>query len=269
MPTAEHDGVTLDYDVAGPRDAPTVVFVPGLGYGRWMWYWQRERLRDEYEVLRLDNRGAGASDAPPGPYAMAQMAGDLEAVLADAGRSGVHLVGASMGGMIAQRYALEYDRVRSLSLLCTHHGGDEIEPIPEETRERMFSVPADADERAAIRWKMEPAVSSGWMERNEGTVERIVDWRLESDASEAAREAQAAAVLDFDVSDRIDDLAVPTLVMHGSEDRVVPTANGERLHEALPDSEFARFDGGHLFFIESPDAVTDRLRDHLEANAGA
>jgi pimeloyl-ACP methyl ester carboxylesterase len=147
MPTAEHDGVSLVYDRIGPPDAPTVAFVSGLGYGRWMWHWQRERLESEYELIVWDNRGAGDSDAPEGPYSMSEMAGDLEAVLAAADRSSVHLVGASMGGMIAQQYALEYDRAASLSLLCTTHGGPAAEPIPDETKERMFSVPDDADER--------------------------------------------------------------------------------------------------------------------------
>ncbi|MFW5918835.1 MAG: alpha/beta fold hydrolase [Halanaeroarchaeum sp.] len=267
MPTAEHDGVSLVYDRSGPPDAPTIAFVSGLGYGRWMWNWQRERLESDYEVIVWDNRGAGDSDAPEGPYTIEEMAGDLEAVLAAADRSSVHLVGASMGGMIAQQYALEYDRATSLSLLCTTHGGEAAEPIPEETQHRMFSVPEDADEREAIRWKMAPALTDEWLAENDDVVEQIVDWRLESDASESAREAQAAGVMDFDVADRLGEIVVPTLVMHGTEDRVVPTANGEMIHESLPQSDLELFDGGHLFFVERADAVTDTLRRHVESHA--
>lgn len=268
MPIAEHDGVSLVYDRIGPPNVPTVAFVSGLGYGRWMWNWQRDRLKSEYEVIVWDNRGAGDSDVPHGPYTVSEMAGDLEAVLSAADRSPVHIIGASMGGMIAQQYALEYDRVASLSLLCTTPGGDEAESIPAETQERMFSVPDDADEREAIRWKMEPALTGEWKAENGDAIEQIVDWRLESDASEAARKAQAAAVMDFDVSDRLDEIEVPTLVIHGTEDRVVPTANSEILHDSLPNSDLELFDAGHLFFIERANAVTDRLRTHIESHAG-
>lgn len=269
MPTADNDGVTLFYDLDGPPDAPSVAFVNGLGYGRWMWRWQRDRLVDDFQILTWDNRGAGDSDAPAGPYTVAEMAADLEAVLEEAGLSNVHLVGASMGGMIAQQYALEYDRVRSLSLLCTTPGGDQAEPIPEETRHRMFSVPDEADAREAIRWKMSPAMTDEWMTENDDVVTQIVDWRLDSDASEDAREAQAAGVTQFDVTERLAELSVPTLVLHGTADRVVPVANGELLHELIPNGEFERFDGApHLFFIERADAVTERLRSHFETHVG-
>lgn len=267
MPTVEHDGVTLVYESLGSPDAPTIAFISGLGYGRWMWNWQRERLQSEYELIVWDNRGTGDSDAPEGPYSMADMAGDLDAVLESADRSSVHLVGASMGGMIAQQYALEYDRAASLSLLCTTPGGEMSKPIPEETQERIFSVPDDADERKKIRWRMAPALTDEWMAENEDVIEQIIDWRLETDAPDAAREAQAAAVVDFDVSQRIENISVPTLVMHGTDDRVVPPANGEMLHESLPNSELELFDGGHLFFIERADAVTKRLRTHIESHS--
>jgi Predicted hydrolases or acyltransferases (alpha/beta hydrolase superfamily) len=121
----------------------TVVFVAGLGVGRWLWHWQREAFTDEYDLILPDNRGAGESDAGLSPfvawlpeslrglvllklagYSISGMAADLEAVLADVGVDHAHIVGASMGGMIAQQYALEYDRAVSLALLCTTHGGE-------------------------------------------------------------------------------------------------------------------------------------------------
>src|SRR6056297_2952574 len=121
MPYADNDGVSLYYEVDDPAeaDAPnrgegpdgadpeTVALVEGLGYGRWMWRWQRDRLADEgYRVVVWDNRGAGDSDAPEGPYSIAEMASDLDAVLDAVGVDRAHVVGASMGGMIAQQYAL-------------------------------------------------------------------------------------------------------------------------------------------------------------------
>ncbi|MXR40408.1 alpha/beta fold hydrolase [Halobaculum sp. WSA2] len=267
MQTADHDGVAIAYEERGrdPAEAETVVLCEGLGYGRWMWNWQADALAESYHVVLWDNRGTGESGVPEGPYTIGQLAGDLEAVLVDAGVDAAHVVGASMGGMVAQRYALTYDRARSLALLCTSPGGPDAIPTPESTLERMFSVPDDADEREAIRYKMAPAVSDGFFEDNPDLVERIVDWRLESDAPPSAREAQGAAVEAFDASDELGAVSVPTLVAHGTDDRVLPVGNGELLAEAIPDAEAEFVEGGsHLFFIEESERVNDRLTAFLD-----
>ncbi|MFC4553119.1 MULTISPECIES: alpha/beta fold hydrolase [Halorussus] len=265
MPYADNDGVSLYYELAGPETGATVALVEGLGYGRWMWRWQRDRLTEAgYRVVVWDNRGTGDSDAPEGPYAIAEMAGDLEAVLADAGVERAHVVGASMGGMIAQRYALDYDRAESLVLLCTSPGGPEAVETPPETQARMFDVPEDADECEAIRYKMEPAMTDDFWEENDDLIADIVDWRLESDADAHAREAQAAAVAEFDVSDRLGEIAVPVLVAHGDSDRVLPVENADLLYRDLPNARLAVFeDGSHLFFVEDADAVNERILEFL------
>jgi pimeloyl-ACP methyl ester carboxylesterase len=284
MPYADNDGISLYYETTGPAgddtgptdadppeetpdedDTEVVVLVEGLGYGRWMWRWQRERLAEEgYRVVVWDNRGTGDSEEPAGPYTVEEMASDLEAVLADAGVESAHVVGASMGGMIAQQYALDYDRAQSLALLCTSHGGEEAIETPEETRARMFGVPDDADEREAIRYKMEPAMTDEFWRENDELVSDIVDWRLVGDASEAAREAQAAGVAQFDSSDRLGAIDVPVLVAHGTDDRVLPVENADLLYRTLSHVQLAIFEGGsHLFFIEQAEQVNDRLVEFL------
>jgi len=262
------DGTTLAYERDGPAAADaaaTVVLVEGLGYGRWMWNWQRDALVDAgYDVVLPDNRGTGDSDAPEGPYTVAEMAADLDAVLEDAGVESAHVVGASMGGMVAQQYALDFEKAESLSLLCTSMGGEDAVPTPPETQQRMFSVPEDADEREAIRYKMEPATTDRLAAENDELLERIIDWRLDSDAPPAAREAQGAAVAAFDASDRLDEVDVPVLLLHGTEDRVLPAENSELLHERLPDSRLEFVEGGpHLFFVEDAEAVNDHLLSFL------
>ncbi|WP_158057789.1 alpha/beta fold hydrolase [Halorussus halophilus] len=266
MAYADNDGISLYYEVDGPENEDTVVLVEGLGYGRWMWNWQRERLtNDGYQVVVWDNRGTGDSDVPDGPYTISQMAGDLEAVLESADIDSAHVVGASMGGMIAQRYALDYDRAESLALLCTSPGGDDAVPTPPETQARMFDVPEDADEREAIRYKMKPAMSDDFWTHNDDLVSDIVDWRVESDAPESAREAQAAAVAGFDASDELANVHLPTLVAHGDSDSVLPVENADLLYEGLLNARLAIFeDGPHLFFIEQAESVNDALVEFVD-----
>ena len=265
MPTAHNDGVELAYERDGPDDAETVVFVEGIGYGRWMWRWQRRAVVDDYDTIVWDNRGTGDSDVPDGPYTMTEMASDLAAVLDDAGVESAHVVGASMGGMISLEFALEDDRAESLTLLCTSPGGADAAEIPEATRERMYNVPEELDEREERRYKMQPAMTDEFMQSNPELVERIIDWRLESDASDQARLWQGAAVEAFDVSDRLDEIQESTLVVHGTGDRVVPVENGELLAERLPNADLTELESApHLLFIERHEAVNDRLREFLD-----
>lgn len=260
MAFADNDGISIAYERDGVEDAETIVFVEGLGYGRWMWRWQRAALQDHYDLILFDNRGTGDSDTPDGPYTIAEMASDLEAVLDDAGVEHAHVVGASMGGMITMQYALEYDRADSLALLCTSPGGPDAAPVPEETLDKMYNVPEELDERESIKYKMQPAMSESFPERYDDVLEQIVDWRLETDASEQAREWQGAAVQAFDVSDRLAELALPVIVMHGTGDQVVPPENGELLAESLPNTRYLTLkDAPHLFFIEEFQQVNEHL----------
>lgn len=287
MPIVRNGGVEIAYDVSLPSDIDVVVFVEGWGYGRWMWQWQRPAL-DTYLTTVVDNRGTGDTEAPglgmPWPlekvpdtlrqaliyllhrkkYAISQMAADLEATLADLGVERAHVVGASMGGMIALQHALDYDRTASLSLLCTTAGGDMAALVPDETLAHLENVPDGLDEREQMKYRMEPATTATWRAANEATLERIVDRRLRQDASAPARDAQAMGQLGYDVRDRLDEVAVPVLVMHGTGDRVVPFGRGKELAAGL-DCELEVYDDApHLFFIERADAVTERLRTFLD-----
>lgn len=285
MPYASRDGVSLYYEVdEATEDSDPIVFVHGMGVARWLWHWQREEFAGEYDLYLPDNRGSGKSDAvlPPlvrrlprglrillfiklAGYSMAGLADDLDAVLRHAHLTDVHLVGASLGGMIAQEYAIRYDRMQTVSLLCTSHGGEEAVPIPDEVQEHIFDVPEDADERETIRHRMRPALSDEFYENEPETIEQILDWRLEQDADDAARESQAAAAVNFDASDRLDEIDVPTLVLHGSDDRVLPVENAELIAEKVPDARLEIVDGGpHMFMIEYADEVNDHLREFVE-----
>ncbi|WP_222920414.1 alpha/beta hydrolase [Natrinema sp. SYSU A 869] len=286
MPQATRDGVSIyyEYDQSDGDGRAPVVFVQGLGFGRWMWRWQREAVANEYDIIAPDNRGTGRSDTglPPlvprlpgtlrglvllklAGYSIGGLAADLEAVLDDVGIYDAHIVGASMGGMIAQRYAIEYSRAKSLTLCCTSHGGPDAAPVPDETQEHMFDTPDGASERETLRHRMRPAFNERFTNRNPHLIDRILEWRLEQDADDPAREAQAAAVQNFDVSGRLDGLRTPTLILHGTADQVVPVENARLLREKITDSRLELVEGGsHLFFIEDADRVNEMLLEFLE-----
>ena len=122
MAFVDNQGARIYWDEQGQGEP--VLLIMGLGYPSAMWYRIRPTLAARYRTIALDNRGAGLSDTPPGPYPITQMASDAAAVLDAAGVESAHVFGVSMGGMIAQEFALQYSqRVLSLILGCTAAGG--------------------------------------------------------------------------------------------------------------------------------------------------
>lgn len=266
MPVAENDGVGIAYEVTGSEHDETVVFLNGLGYGRWFWQWQRPAVEDGYRIIMPDNRGVGESDTPEGPYTIPEMASDIEAVLADADIESAHVLGVSMGGMIAQQYALDYDRTESLILMATTCGGPDRTNASEEVMDRILNPPPELDQRENIRYKMKPAFTDEFWEREGETVEEIIDYRTAAPVPDEVRNWQAAGVASWGVCDELPQIAKPTLIMHGERDQVVPVENLDLLTDGLSHAEVARFDdgGSHLFMVERSQAVNEQIRQFLD-----
>ena len=122
MSFVENRGARIYWDEQGSGEP--LLLIMGLSYPSYMWHRSRPYLAKRFRTIALDNRGVGQSDAPPGVYSMALTAGDAAAVLDAASVETAHVFGVSMGGMIAQEFALQYpNRVRSLILGCTAAGG--------------------------------------------------------------------------------------------------------------------------------------------------
>jgi pimeloyl-ACP methyl ester carboxylesterase len=260
MPHATNGSVSLHYDADG--DGPAVAFVGDVGYGAWQWGWQHAAVAGPYESVVSDLRGTGRSDAPPGPYAVPDLTADLHAVLSACGVRRAHLVGAGLGGMVALHSALTAGRARSLFLVGTAATGADLGLDP------LYGDPGD---RESLRESLAAALSADFFEAQDEAVEQIVSWRAEEDAAREQWEAQAAAVDAFDLSDRLYEVTVPTLVCHGTDDAVWPVERGRALAEGLPRGEFVPLDGaGHLAHVEHSKTVNDRLvtfvEDHAERN---
>ena len=242
-----------------------LLLVHGLGYARWGWEPVLPGLAERFDVLLFDNRGIGESDAPAGPYTVAELAGDAVAVLDEAGVERAHVVGTSLGGMVAQELALAHPgRVDRLVLACTTPGGPQAFPLPERTLALMAEA-ATLEPAVALRRFVENALAPPTPVERPELVDRIMEHRLATAQGQAAWAAQAAAGVGFDRYDRMGEIAAATLVLTGTEDGVVDPRNADLLAEHVPDARLERFEGtGHLFFWEEPDAFVASVTGFLE-----
>jgi pimeloyl-ACP methyl ester carboxylesterase len=237
-----------------------LLLVMGLGYGRWGWEPLLEPLAERYRVIWYDNRGIGESDKPEGPYTAAQMAEDALRVLDDHGVDRAHVVGTSLGGMVAQELALAHpEQVEKLVLLCSTAGGTDAFPMPERTV-RLFDEAPSLPPEEALRRFVENAVST-----RGDIVETLYARRLANPPDPAGWAAQADAGRSYDGSARVGKIDKQTLVLVGDEDNVIDWRNSQLLAQRLPNAELQIFPGaGHLFFWERPDEVAATLKGFLE-----
>lgn len=259
MMQAHNGDVTLVWEETG--SGPPVLLVQGLGYPRWGWESLVPLLADRFRVISFDNRGIGESSVPPGPYSAAQMADDALAVLDAAGVDRAHVIGASLGGMIAQELTLTHpERVDRLVLLCTTPGAPNGYPMPEVTL-RLFAEAQTLDPAESLRRFV---VNSLGADPDEELIERIVSRRVASPPDPAGWAAQAAAGTTYWGGDRVGQITAPTLIVTGTEDRVVDHRNSELLGELIPDSTVHTLDDvGHLLFLERPQQVASLINDFL------
>jgi len=257
MPYADADGCAIHYTQAGENpEAPVVVLLGELGFGAWQWSWQYGALAGPCRVVVIDTRGTGRSDTPEGPYSMADLVGDLDAVLADCNIRAAHLVGCGLGGAVALAAARRTNRARSLTLIGAPPSGAAFDADP---------LSPDPDDSAGLRASTTTLLSTEFVDREDAPIEQIVEWRDEEDATPAAREAQLAALEGFD-SDPLYELTLPTQVVAGGDDPVVDPEASRQLAEALPKGEFTLYpNGSHLVTIERSAALNDLVVGFVES----
>jgi len=236
-----------------------LLLIQGLGYGRWGWDPVVPGLAERFRVLTFDNRGIGESDKPEGPYTAREMAADALQVLDEAGVPRAHVVGASLGGMIAQEVAVAApERVDRLVLCCTTPGGAASVPMPEVTIRLFQEAPSLAPEIALRRFVANALGSSPPDE----LVDELFARRVASPPDPAGWQAQAAAGTTFPGVEG--ELVAPTLILQGTEDNVVDQRNAQVLAERIGGARVELFRGsGHLFFWEQPDAFVRIVSEFL------
>jgi 3-oxoadipate enol-lactonase len=256
---ARNGDVELVYELHG--SGPPILLIQGLGYGGRGWGPTLELLAEDFTVAAFDNRGFGASDIPPGPYTVRELAEDARAVLDATGLDRAHVLGASLGGMVAQELALAHpDRVDRLVLACTTPGGIASFPMPPQTVALMVEA-ATLPPNVALRRFVENGLGDG---SSKELVRRIVAYRTANPPDLGGWQSQATAGATHDALDRIGGIAAPTLVLHGTEDAVVDSRNADLLAERIPDARVELLPGcGHLLFWEEPERFTQRVKEFL------
>src|SRR5579859_1277167 len=259
MPFVQNQGVKIFWDSFGA--GKPLLLIMGLGYPSTMWYRSLPELSASYRVIVFDNRGTGKSDVPSGPYPIATMASDALEVLHAAGENSAHVFGASMGGMIAQEFTLQYPgAVRSLILGCTYCGGSEaVQAAPEVGAMLVNRGSLTGDELLEVAV---PIVYAPQTPR--ARIEEDFDVRRKLPTDPAGYMAQLQGIMAWGSYSRLGQIGVPTLIVHGDCDRLVPPENAQILHNAIKGSDMVIIhNASHIMMTDQPEAVSAAVMPFL------
>lgn len=256
MPKVQANGIELYYETHGAGEP--LVLVSGLGYSAWQWHRMIPFLAEHFQVVTFDNRGVGQSDKPAGPYTAQMLAADTVGLLDALGIDKAIVAGHSMGGFVAQALALDFPQKVSKLILCsTNFGGPRHVPVTPDALKVLTDVTSDA----LTRFKNGLVVSTapGWAEKNPEMLQKWIEWRVANPIEPVHYQAQLAIGLALlpeaaAFEQRLPGISVPTLILFGAHDKVVPPANADLLAKQVSGSQTRILpDAGHFFPIEAPE----------------
>jgi 3-oxoadipate enol-lactonase len=266
--TASGD-LRIAYELRGSAltTRPTLLLIQGLGLDASGWGTAIRHLQRRFRLVLIDNRGIGRSAV--GSVSVPAMVGDVCAVLDNIGIGAAHVLGASLGGIIAQDLAIRHpERVDKLVLACTTPGWPFAYPMP-LTTVRLIAASGRLPRDVAARRHVENALSAITLEERPDLVEQILARQQSAAADQATWHGQVAAGASYVGGLRQRGIRARTLILHGGADRVVDPRNARLLAARIPHARLVTFPGlGHLFFWEDPagfaDVVTSFLLDDGE-----
>jgi len=226
-------------------------------------------LREHFEVIVYDHRGVGRSTRLEGTLSIAQMAEDAVGLLGTLEIDSAHVLGISMGGMIAQELALAHpELIRTLTLGCTYCGGEGSSLASPDVGRRLSEAMRSGDRKLAIRAGWEINVSSAFLESDTDAYAAFLAIAEQRAVAVPVIMAQAMAIASHDTQARLGELTMPVLVIHGTEDQMLPVDNGRLISSLIPGSHLEILDGvGHLFFWERPQVSAELIRAHASVPA--
>jgi 3-oxoadipate enol-lactonase len=243
---------------------PPVVLLHGLGWDSSLWFPTLTQLAMQHRAIAADTRGHGESDKPEGPYSIAQFADDWAALLDHLRVRKATLVGLSQGGMVALALAISRPelvaRLVLVATACRSH------PDAKANMEARIAALADAGPEAAAQIAAESIFSTTWRQQNPEELARFLHWRCLAPAEPLT--AAMRAVYGFDLSSGLPHIRVPTLVVAGTGDTLIPSAASQQIADLIPGAELHLLpDAGHIIPVEAPDAFARLLQDFLHSKA--
>ena len=264
MPKVKVSDIEMYYECVG--DGDPVVLVTGYGADLFQWALQAPELSQRYTVYMIDNRGVGLTDKPDGPYTIKMMADDVAGFFDTVDIDKAHLVGHSMGGMISQRFALDYpEKLRSLTLASTTcrvpNGADLMLTLWTDILEKLGN---EAFVNNVIAWCFTFDFVDTQFESIMMMRQMMLEHLEERPLLPGPFRSQCAAASSFDVADEIANITVPTMVLVGKDDILTPQKFSEEIAGRIPGSFLNIIEGGHAYNQEVPSAFNQALLDFFE-----
>jgi pimeloyl-ACP methyl ester carboxylesterase len=258
-----------------------VLLLMGLGGNLHFWEFQLPAFARAHRTVAFDNRGAGRSDKPPGPYSMQLLADDAVAVLDHLGIRRAHVVGISMGGMIAQDLALRHpERVGALVLACTFARPDaNVHQVAADGAQQLgtpsplallqggtFDL-SGVDVKQLFKFMMSLILTPEFIAREKQWLRALLERAVEYGFSVEAFLAQVAAVMNHDAAADLVRVRAPTLVVTGTEDKLVPPHHSDELARLIPGATLVKIPGGtHGFNVEMADRFNETVLGFLDGH---
>ncbi|UCE09968.1 MAG: alpha/beta hydrolase [Candidatus Thorarchaeota archaeon] len=268
MPYEPVGEIDIYYETHGPPEAPPLVLIGGWASYSWTWFRQIPAFRNRYRCVVFDNRGAGRSSKPDYPYSIEMFAEDVVGLMDALDIDRAHILGISMGGLIAQQIAISYPkRVRSLILVSTHFGGPNHVPIDDKTKALLIAIPTETISRAqATEMRFRAIFSSQFLQESKSLIESMETWANQHPAPLYAQVHQSSAVGEFNSESELRNVTVPTLILHGDSDSAVPTRNGELLARTIPKSKLIILENAsHFITIEKYEEVNNAVMEFIDS----
>lgn len=252
MPKARTNGIDIDYAVEG--EGEPLVMIMGLGGPRGSFKHQTRAFKKHYRTVTFDNRGVGKSDKPKGPYSIRMMAEDTLGLMDHLSIQSAHVLGVSMGGMIAQELTINHpERVAKLALGCTFAtagSGSSSSETNRAAEARAESSQDETSQRKLISDTLDLSFTS-WSNRT--ILRRVAKVAIRFYPIGGMIE-QIKAVSTFDSAERPRKIHAPTLVIPGTDDRLIDPTSSETVTKLVPNARLVKVPGGgHYFFMEKHD----------------
>jgi len=266
MPHIQANDINIYYESHG--EGEPLFLIAGLGATHHLWELQAPSFARWYQVVTFDNRGAGDSAKPSEPYSVALFADDTAALMDALGIQRAHVYGQSMGGIIAQEFALRHpQRLRCLVLGCTTFGGpNSVLPTPQAAA--LLSGMPNLPQEQAVERVLELFYSTRYRREHVEEARRRIQSYFPLRTPPDAYARQLVACLTFDAYERLAQIVAPTLVINGAEDALIPPENSRIMAQRIPGAELVLFpEVGHLFFHEVPEKADAAVVDFLRRRA--